>query len=184
MYARALILTAGLALAPALSRATTLEPMGLADLTRWAGTIAHGRVTEVHPQWVQNGRQIDTFVTLEVSTYFKGDLGHYLTFRAPGGQIGGDRSLVPGAPSFEPGQELVLFLDGQPRTWPYVVGLSQGALPVQTDAQGRKWVMAPGLSADEAVGRAGLPLRTPIRLEDLGRQVATLVKTASVGGGR
>jgi hypothetical protein len=181
MSARALILTVGFALAAGLSAATTLEPMGLVDLTRWAGTIAHGRVTEVHPQWVQNGRQIDTFVTVEVSTYLKGDFGRYLTFRAPGGQIGADRSLVPGAPSFEPGQELVLFLDGQQRTWPYVVGLSQGALPVQTDAQGHKWVLAPGLSAGEAVGAAGLPVRTRIPLEDLGRQVTSLVKT---GGGR
>jgi hypothetical protein len=181
MTARALILSGGLALAPVLSAATVLEPMGLNDLSQRAGTIAYGRVTEARPQWVQNGRQIDTFVTMDVEAYFKGDLGRRLTFRAPGGQIGVDRSLVPGAPSFGEGDELVLFLDDQQRQWPYVVGLSQGALPVQTDAQGRKWVLAPALSAGEAVGRAGLPVRTPIPLADLGRQVLALVRAARGG---
>src|SRR5262245_52478866 len=124
--AGALLVSAG---AAAALDAAMLQPMDLTRLTGEARVIALGRVQEVSAQWVRGGRQIDSLVTVEVEAYLKGGRGRRLTFRTPGGQIGQYRSIVPGAPEYVEGAELVLFLDDDERlgAFPLVLGLSQGA---------------------------------------------------------
>ena len=101
--------------------------------------------------------------------------------RVPGGQIGRFRTIVVGAPEFQSGDEVVLFLrDYEGRL--SIVGLSQGAYRVAADRSGRRVVTAPVLmgKADgsvEAVVR-GDAARRPLPVDAF----RDLVKRVVAGG--
>lgn len=162
-----------LALLPCLARGTTLRPMDLAELALEASVIVHGRVVDVRPEWVRNGRQIDSIVTVEVETLLKGEPSRRVSFVCPGGQIGVYRTVVPGAPELARGAEVVLFLapSGSERI-PSTVGLSQGVLPVVSDAGGRKRVRVPLLVP--GLAEAHTPVRISVTLEELAEQLARI----------
>ena len=169
------------------ARATVLRPMDLAELVAESSVIVHGRVVDVRPEWVRGGRQIDSVVTVEVEAAFLGSPGRRVSFATPGGQIGEYRSIVPGAPEFARGDEVVLFLDsGRDRAYPAVLGLSQGALPVSLDAERRKRVRIPLLVP--GLAEAHLPVRVSVTLEELGEQLARVRAAAQrrtgAGGAR
>jgi len=110
------------------SRATTLISMDLPELVSDARTIAYGRVIDTRATVVAG--RTETAITLDASTYLKGDGGRVLTFRVPGGQIGRYRTVVVGAPVLREGDEVVAFLTGTGPRLPTVVGFSQGVLHV------------------------------------------------------
>jgi hypothetical protein len=159
------------------ARATTLRAMDLAELALEASLIVHGRVVDVHPEWVRGGRQIDSVVTVEVETPLKGEPGQRFAFVSPGGQLGDYRSVVPGAPEFAVGAEVVLFL-GSPGAagLPSLVGMGQGALPVSSDESGRKRVRAPLLVPGMA--EAHVPVRISLTLAELAEQLARIHASA------
>ena len=74
--------------------------------------IVVGRVVALESRWNDGRHGIETLVTLDVEQYLKGDLGTSVTVRTPGGQIGPYLSVMPGAPRFAEGDEVVLFLAG------------------------------------------------------------------------
>jgi hypothetical protein len=153
------------------AHAATLRPMDLGELAAESTLIVAGRVVDVRPVWVRGGRHIDSVVTIEVEASFKGDPGRTLSFLTPGGQIGDLRTVVPGAPDFTAGSELVLFLaaSGVERATT-VVGLGQGVLPVLRDAQGTRRVRAPFLVP--GLQDAQLPVRVSLTFEELAQQLA------------
>jgi hypothetical protein len=164
--------------------ATVLQPMDLTLLTQNAGAVAHGHVVELESVWIDNGRKIDTLVTLDVEDYLKGAAPRQITFRIPGGQIGGYSSVVAGAPQVATGDDVVVFLDVQPGSShssaaaTHLVGLSQGLLQVTADAAGERWVQAPE-TLDPQTLATRLPRRTRVRLDELAgrvRRVATGVR--------
>ena len=91
--------------------ATVILPASLGELAAGAQTIVHGRVVAIEPRWVEGRRQIETLVTLHADEYLKGALGAELTFKVPGGQLGPYRSVMVGAPTFQEGDEIVVFLN-------------------------------------------------------------------------
>jgi hypothetical protein len=151
-------------------QATVLIPIEFRELVAIAPVIVHGRVVEVRSAFVDGRRAVETFVTIEAAEYFKGDLGAEITVRVPGGQVGRYRTVFIGAPEFRQGDELVLFLKNSGSPLPYIVGLSQGAFRVVTDARsGRRMVTTPVVmgkqdGAAERVVR-GDPARKPIPIE-------------------
>ncbi len=157
------------------ARGTTLRPMDLAELATAASVIVHGRVVEVRPEWVRGGRQIDSSVTVEVETLFKGEPPRRFSFVSPGGQIGDFRSVVPGAPELSSGAEVVLFLaaGGAERT-ASLVGLAQGVLRVVSEA-GAKRVRAPLLVP--RLTEAHVPVRISLTLPELAEQLARIHAT-------
>jgi hypothetical protein len=139
----ALALVLGLS---AIVRATVLIPADLAELTADATAIVHGRVVDVRADWLAGRRAIETYVTVAAATYLKGNLGETVTFRVPGGRLGAYRSFVVGAPAFDVGDEVILFLGSHGPSVPYVLGLSQGLYRVRTDpASGRRTVIPPAI---------------------------------------
>jgi hypothetical protein len=131
---------------PIVVNATVLVPTDLTELTKDATAIVHGRVVDVRAEWLEGRRAIETYVTVAAATYLKGDLGASVTLRVPGGRMGAYRSFIVGAPAFNVGDEVVLFLGSQGPSVPYVLGLSQGAYRVRTDREsGRRTVIPPAL---------------------------------------
>jgi hypothetical protein len=170
--------------AGASGRATVLLPADLGVLVRGAQAVVHGRVAAVRAEWVDGRRRIDSLVTVAADEYFKGDFGPAVTFRAPGGEIGRYRSVMVGAPVFQEGDDVVLFLNARGPSIPYVLGLSQGVFRVVTDPRSSaRLVTPPALLAGtvEAAVTRGDPARRPVPLAAFGAEVRRL---AAEGGAR
>lgn len=162
--------------APALS-ATVLVPAEFRQIVTGSEIIAHARVVDLRPEWIDGRRQIQTVVTAEVLSSYKGDPARTLSFTVPGGQIGRYRSVMVGAPQFRRGEEAVLFLDGRGGQVLRVFGLNQGVFRVRHDPRtGRRLVVRPALTAAgdgaERVVR-GAASRRPVELHVFGAQVRT-----------
>ena len=124
-------------------RATVLLPAEFREIVAGSQIIVYGRVAEVRPEWSDDRSRIDTIVSVEVSSYLKGGPGGTVTFRVPGGQIGRYRNVMVGAPSFEAGEEAVLFLSASGPSVAHVFGLSQGVFRVRVDERTRRRVVIP-----------------------------------------
>lgn len=109
-----------------------VKPTDLNTLVAAARAIAHGRVVDVRTQ-SSDRTSIQTLVTVEVSSYLKGDLGRIVTFVVPGGTLGRYRAVASGAPHFAAGEEVVLFLGARAPALPYLVRLSEGVFRVRRD---------------------------------------------------
>lgn len=133
--------------------ATVIVPIEFRELVATAPVILHGQVVDVRSGWVDGRRSVETFVTVAVAEYLKGNLGENVTVRVPGGQLGRYRTVFVGAPEFQAGDEVVLFLKSGGPSYPYIIGLSQGAFRVVAEARtGRRMVTTPivmGKGGDE-----------------------------------
>ena len=172
-----------LGLSPVLT-ATVLIPAEFREIVSGSQIIVHGRVSEIRAEWVDGRRRIESVVTLEASSFYRGAAGRTVTFRVPGGQIGRYKSIMVGAPEFRSGDEVVLFLKSQGPSVPQVFGLNQGVFRVRVDPRsGRRLVLQPAVTArgdaPEPVVR-GARERRPLPLD----QFATQIRTVLQGGAR
>jgi hypothetical protein len=170
-----------LSVIPAL-HATVLVPAEFREIVSGSQIIVYGRVVDVHAEWSDDRRRIDTVVTLDPATYIKGGPGDVVTFRVPGGQIGRYKNVMVGAPEFHAGEEAVLFLKAQGPAVAHVFGLSQGVFRVRMNERtGARLVVPPVLMAAgdgaEAVIR-GAPERTPLPLDAFAATVRTAMGQA------
>ena len=163
--------------------ATVLLPAEFREIVSQSQIIVYGRVIDAVPELSDDRKRIETIVTFEAGTYLKGGSGDTITFRVPGGQVGRYRSVTVGAPMFESGDEVVLFLTQKPDGLPFVFGLNQGVFRVRRDERTQQRIVLPPLLArgasPETVVR-GSAARRPMPLEDFGAQVrAVLSELAS-----
>lgn len=159
--------------------ATVIVPADLGELSRDARAIVRGRVTAVDGRWTDDRRTIETLVTLEVESYWKGSLGATLQFRVPGGELGRYRSIVVGAPEFSLDQDVVVFLGTQGPMIPYVLGLNQGVYRVARAPDGSALMvtpppMLPAAGASTPVVRGDVR-RRPLPLADFESRVRAMV---------
>lgn len=155
--------------------ATVLVPTDLAELAHDAAVIARGEVVAVAARWTESRRSIETVVTLETESYMKGQLGRTLQFTVPGGAVGRLRNIVLGAPRFERGQRVIVFLGVQGPQVPHILGLHQGVYRVEASTAGDAVVMPPPImpGATGPVVR-GAVSRTPAPLAAFEAQVRRL----------
>ena len=126
--------------------AVIVAPLSFDELVNDSTTVVYGRVSDVHGQWSDDRRRIDSLVTIEVVDRYKGSPGATLTFTVPGGQVGRYRNLVPGAPSFARGDLAVLFLTSRGPRLPITTGFTQGIYRVTVDARtGSALVLPPAI---------------------------------------
>jgi hypothetical protein len=167
---RRLALLALLVCAPMAVRATVVVPIEFRELVTTTPVIVHGHVTDVRAAPVDDRRSVDTFVTVAAGEYLKGDLGRFVTFRVPGGEVGRYRTIVIGAPEFKVGDEVVLFLKTPASSVPFIAGFNQGVYRVVPDRDtGRRMVTTPivmGREGGEAVRVVrGETARRPMAIE-------------------
>jgi HAMP domain-containing protein len=173
-----LLAAAGLVLgAGAAVTATVLVPADLSELVQSAQAIAQGRVVAVQPQWAEGRARIETLVVVAVDQYLKGSFGPTVTLRVPGGELGRYRSVMPGAPTFREGDEVILFLGAHGPSIPFLVGLGQGVFRLARDPDtGRRVVVpSPLVGSDVRVTVVrGDPARRPMPVEDFARAVRSV----------
>ena len=137
--------------------ATVLLPSDFREIVAGSKIIVHGRVVDVRAEWVEGRSRIESFVTIESGTFFRGTPARTVTFRTPGGEVGGYRSMTVGAPEFRIGDEAVFFLRDQGSEPHLIFGLNQGVFRVGVDARtGRRQIMrqvliAPASGAQKVV---------------------------------
>jgi len=159
--------------------ATVLLPADFSTAVTEAGVIVHGRVDDIRSGLFGPQRAIESPVTVSVIDTLKGPQGETVLFRVPNGQIGRYRRILVGAPEFERGDEVVVFLVGRPPAIPSLFGLSQGVYRISPDAAGRAVVMPPPVSARGAAGERvvrGDPVRKPLPIESFAHEVRTILE--------
>lgn len=144
------------------AHALTVVPATFEELVRESVSVVHGRVREVHGRWTADRRTIESTVTLDVYAAFKGADTSLATFVVPGGEAGGRILVMPGAPSFRVGDEVVVFLRGRAPVIPQPVGLSLGVYRVAHQTPGGAAMVVPSpvhAAAAPLVVRRGSPAR-------------------------
>ena len=168
---------------PALS-ATVLIPSEFREIVSGSQIIVYGRVSDIRPEWIDGRRRIESVITLDAASFYRGTSARSVTFRVPGGQIGRYKSVTVGAPEFKAGDEVVLFLKAQGPSVPQVFGLNQGVFRVKVDDRtGRRLVtqpivMATGTAPQRVV--RGARDRQPLPLDQFAAQIRTVLR----GGAR
>jgi hypothetical protein len=147
----------------AAANATVVVPADVPTAVAESNVIVYGRVVDVRSAVTAPPRGIETFVTVAVVDALKGNPGRSVTFRVPNGQVGRYRRVVVGAPEFEEGDEVVVFLQGQPPAIPALFGLSQGVYRVARQA-------------GEPVVMRGSRTRRPLPLAVFAREIETIVE--------
>ena len=186
LYRRRVPLLAVVCLLSAPLSATVLVPAEFREIVNGSEIIAFGRVVDATADWSGDRSRIVTFVTMEVSTYLKGNSGDTIVFAVPGGLVGRYRNVLVGAPIFEAGDEAVVFLKRQGDGLPSIFGLNQGVFRVRFDERSnRRLVVPPALMGrTETAQRVvrGAADRKSVPLETFGAQVQTVLSEA--GGAR
>jgi len=179
-------------LVTSVASATVIVPAEFTEIVGGSAIIAHARIVDVRPQWVDGRRWIDSVVTADVITYLKGASNQEtITFKVPGGRLGRYRSVVVGAPQFVRGEEAVLFLKARGDELPDVFGLNQGVFRIRLDSvTGQRVVVPPVMRQDRSAEPQpvvrGAVDRKPLTFESFGARVreAMAVKAAAPKGAR
>jgi len=122
----------GLALIAAVANATTLVRLKFADLAAQATAIA--RVRSLHSTSYFKNREIWTRTEFLVEAQSKGQLPRVVNVEMPGGIVGHLHSRVDEVPAFAPGEEAYVFLWAAPGGEYRILGWSQGAFRIRSDA--------------------------------------------------
>jgi hypothetical protein len=128
-------ITIGLALVLGLSHsvlATMVEKKSFNDLVVQADMVASGRVLEVTSHPTHDGQYAYTYVTVGELELLQGTYTEpTVTLRKDGGPLGdGTVLVIPGIPSFQVGEKVVLFVKGNGHQICPLVGCEQGLLRV------------------------------------------------------
>lgn len=115
------------------AEATTMFPLSIEELARSSHAVVHARVRRIHTRWTADRARIETETELEVKYVWKGTPGKIILVTQPGGEVGPIGQRVAGTASFEPDEEVVLFLEERGLRFT-VTGFMQGKFHV--DRQG------------------------------------------------
>lgn len=147
--------------------ATQVVRMTLPDLVQRAELVIEGRCLSVTSRKDARGL-IVTDVSFYVDRGRKGaEDGQTLTLTFPGGELAGRRLVIPGMPTFVPGDESFLFLTApSARAWRMPVGLGQGVYRMSYDAATGARRLLRDLTGLELVdATSGALVHTPARQE-------------------
>jgi hypothetical protein len=159
--------------------ATVYVPVDFREMVTASHAIVHGQVVDVRSEPTRDRMMVVTYVTLRADGHLKGSSGEFVTFVVPGGQVGRYRRLIVGAPQFERGDEVVVFLSARGPSIPYLFGLSQGVYRVARGADGRALVTPPAAMARGAGTERlvrGDPARRPLPLASFASEVRAIVE--------
>ena len=122
------LLAASTALTTTIADATTLARLQFYQLVQHSSAIARVRCVRADVR-MENG-EIWTDTVFDVVQHDKGYLPSPIVVRLPGGKYQHLNSHVDGVPEFHPGEEVYVFLAGQPGRQFHIVGWSQGTFRI------------------------------------------------------
>ena len=132
-----LLVTATLLLSPLLVSGTVVLYMDLREMTSVSDVVVHARVLESSVRSDYEG-PITTRTRIEAIQILKGEeefKGNRLWFDLIGGAKDGMQIRIPGTPTFEAGEEVILFLEKNSSDFA-ICGLQQGVFRVRPSTEG------------------------------------------------
>ena len=173
----------GLGLTAATLFASTFLSAEFREVVSEASTIVRGRVTDVRAMRSSAG-DVESVVTIAVETALKGSAETFVSMRLPGGTIGRYRTVMPGAPVMQVGEQAVFFLKRGPGNSLWPVGLAQGIYRVSSTAGSPGMVQAPVLSG-VTTNAVGAVVRGDVRRKALPvTEFESLVRLLLTGGAK
>jgi hypothetical protein len=124
-----------LAIAP-VAFATTMLEQDLASLTKGADVVVRAQVLSSQARWTSDHARIITDTELEVQEAWKGKPAARIVVMQPGGIVGELGQKVDGVALFEPGEEVVVFLEARGDRFT-VAGMAQGAFHLARSSDGK-----------------------------------------------
>jgi hypothetical protein len=123
---------------PAAAGAVQVLPVNLEGLVEKAGLIFEGTCLSVDYRTDEQGL-LSTYTTFTVHQLWKGPLSQTLTIKTYGGIKGSLKAVIPGMPTFRPGETVLLFLHPASEIgFTSPVGMGQGRFKIFTAPDGRK----------------------------------------------
>jgi hypothetical protein len=119
--------------------ATTLQQLSFDDLILKSTVIVRG--TAKQTTTAKSGSVIFTHYQVQVTEQLKGVGATQIDIVVPGGMLDGARQSYAGSPAFTDGQEHFFFLWTSRSGLTQVMGLTQGAFDLQSDANGNLTVV-------------------------------------------
>jgi hypothetical protein len=163
-------------------RATVIAPADLNELAASAQAIVYARIVDVRALVSDDRLRVESLVTAEAIGYVKGNLGRSIALRIPGGTVGAYKTIMVGAPSFEPGEEVILFLGTEASPQPYLVGFTQGVYRVRLDQRTGVRMVTPAppvtVATDTRIQRG---TRGPVSLDEFTAQVRAAMAAGRKG---
>jgi len=160
-------LAAALLLAVAPARAALFVATSVEETARSSDAVVRGTVVSVRSRLAAGGLRVLTDVEIAVASAWKGAPGAAVRVVVPGGAAAGLAAAVDGAPSFEEGEEVVVFLARAGAAW-QVMGLALGKYRV--DGSGASPAVHPADVAPRALAR-GERAAGPMPVAELERRV-------------
>jgi hypothetical protein len=126
---------------PAGAGAMRVLPVNLEGLVEGAGVIFDGTCLSVDYKTDEQGI-LATYTTFEVHRPWKGEVPQTITIKTYGGRQGSLITVVPGLPTFSPGQRVLLFLNPASKIgFTSPVGMGQGSFKIFTGPDGGEKVV-------------------------------------------
>lgn len=182
----AALVAAGLAVWSSGAGATSLLALDLAGLTDGSDAVVRGHVVRVQSRWTRDRLRIVTDVEIAVDGALKGEPPRTVVVLQPGGQVGDIGQRVSGLARFQPGEEVLVFLERQGPARYALVGMAQGKLRIERSADGKAAYAIPedvgdALLVDPRTGAASRPLLRVQELGELERQIRARARPAPKG---
>jgi hypothetical protein len=124
-----------LAFAP-VAFATTMLEQDVTALAKSAAVVVRARVLASEARWTADRARIVTDTELEVLEAWKGAPAARIVVMQPGGIVGELGQKVDGVARFEPGEEVVVFLEPRGDRFS-VAGMTQGAFHLARSSDGK-----------------------------------------------
>jgi hypothetical protein len=134
-----LLLVSALALLAVPAVAELTPAWSIEELAAFSSLVIRGQVRGVTTQWDPAVNGLYTYTTIDVAETLKGDLStSTIVIKTLGGRLADIELKVDGQPTFQSGDEVVVFLEVRPRdNTLYPTGLWQGVWRTNRDAQGQ-----------------------------------------------
>jgi hypothetical protein len=142
------IFLAALILVSSVASASIVLKLDVPDMTRLSHAVVVGQVVDTRSEWNSKHEYIQTFTTIRVENPAKGahEAGQIITVRELGGSVGDYNQAMIGAPTYAPGEKVLVFLeraaDGTPGIF-QTLALSAGKFIVSTDSQTGRTIAVP-----------------------------------------
>lgn len=166
------VLTLAAALLPIAAEATISRAVSFDEKVENSVSVIAGKCVRTESRWDPSGRFILTYATFEVEKALKGQPAREMTIVVPGGKVGNIHQSAAGIPSFEVGDENVLFVRDS-AAGPTVLFFDQGTYRLTSDERGNRMVTPAVTNAVHVDTQRGLvvPDETPRTLQQFERQI-------------
>jgi len=159
------------------ARATVFVPMSVEDLARSSAAIVIGTVHDL--TGIEERGRVFTLVSVAVEQTLSGELpGSTITLKENGGSVPGRQEVIFGAPRFQPGEHVLLFLTVRPDGSLRTNQLAQGKFSIETDTAGvPRATQRFGSGSLVVIPPGGTPPSGPVPLDEL----LSIVRNAARG---